>query len=213
MIVTHFGRQHFKIQHGDLVLAFNPVSKESSEKQNKYGADLVLISTDLPDFNGKENCEQGGRKPFVLNGPGEYEVHNIFIRGFGTFLTLPISQKNKEKINLQNTSYLLTIDSLKILYLGCFRGELDPLHREMIDEVDILFLPVSSQGETLDASEAHKLATRLEPKMILPMDYDETSLKIFLKEAGQEKIEKVEKLTIKKKDLESKAGEVVLFSF
>jgi hypothetical protein len=43
------------------------------------------------------------------------------------------------------------------------------------------------------------------------MDYNEQSLPIFLKEAGAEKVEPVEKLTIKRKDIEGKLGEVVLF--
>jgi len=212
MIITHLGKQHFKIQQGDLILAFNPVSKESKEKQNKYGADIVLISTNLSDFNGSENCEHGERKPFIVNGPGEYEVHNIFIKGFGTFVDLPTDQQKKEKLNLQNTSYVLTVDNIRILFLGCFFGDLSPLHREVIDEVDILFLPVSGSENILNAYDANKLATKLEPKIIIPMDYDEASLKIFLKETGQEQVKKIDKLTIKKKDIESMEGEVVIFS-
>jgi hypothetical protein len=32
MIITHFGRQHFKLTVGDLVVAVNPVSKEGKGK-------------------------------------------------------------------------------------------------------------------------------------------------------------------------------------
>ena len=46
--------------------------------------------------------------------------------------------------------------------------------------------------------------------MIIPMDYDDSSLKLFLKEAGEEKAEVVDKLTLKLKDLEGKEGEVVV---
>ena len=44
------------------------------------------------------------------------------------------------------------------------------------------------------------------------MDYDNASLKSFLKESGEEKAEVVEKLTLKLKDLENKEGEVVVLS-
>ena len=88
---------------------------------------------------------------------------------------------------------------------------LDPTHKEIIDETDVLFIPVGEDGFLLNAYDAHKLAVSLEPKLIIPMDYDEKSLPIFLKEAGSEKIDPVEKLTIKKKDIDSKLGEVVLF--
>ena len=40
------------------------------------------------------------------------------------------------------------------------------------------------------------------------MDYDEKTLKAFLQEMGEEKGEVIEKLTIKKKELEGKEGEV-----
>ena len=42
------------------------------------------------------------------------------------------------------------------------------------------------------------------------MDYDDSSLKTFLKETGEEKAEVVEKLTLKQKDLEGKEGEVIV---
>ena len=54
------------------------------------------------------------------------------------------------------------------------------------------------------------MVSSLEPKMIIPMDYDASSLKAFLKELGEEKADTVEKLTLKKKDLDNKEGEVVV---
>ena len=64
----------------------------------------------------------------------------------------------------------------------------------------------------LNAYDANKLATKLEPSIVIPMDYDDASLKMFLKEAGKEKVEKkIEKLTIKRKDLDGKQGEMILF--
>lgn len=213
MIITHFNKQHFKIQLGDLVLSFNPVSKESKFDTNKYGADVVLITTDTQDYNGGEFMSHGEKKPFIISGPGEYEVQNIFIKGFGTFVDLVLDSKSKEKIKLQNTSYVMTMDGMKICFLGCLKQDLSPEQKEIIEEVDILFVPVSSSEDMLNAYDANKLATKLEPKLVLPMDYDDASLKLFLKESGSDisKKEKIEKLTIKRKDIEGKQGEVVLF--
>jgi hypothetical protein len=44
------------------------------------------------------------------------------------------------------------------------------------------------------------------------MDYDQNTLKLFLKEMGEEKLEALDKLTLKKKDLEGKEGEVIILS-
>jgi hypothetical protein len=52
------------------------------------------------------------------------------------------------------------------------------------------------------------------PKIIIPAHFaevgDKGALKVFLKEAGEEGVKPVDKLTIKKKDLEGKEGEVVV---
>lgn len=211
MIITHFNKQHFKIQLGDLTFAFNPVSKDSKYDTNKYGADVVFVTTNTPDYNGGELMSYGDRTPFIISGPGEYEVDGIFIKGFGTYVDLPVDAKSKEKVKMQNTSYVMTIDNIKICFLGCLKEDLTGEQREIIDEVDVLFIPVSSSEDVLNAYDANKLATKLEPSLIIPMDYDDNSLKMFLKETGKDNVEKVDKLTIKKKDIEGKQGEVVLF--
>ena len=208
MIITHFGREHFKLQVGDLTIAVNPVSKEGKGKVAKYGADITLITTNHPDYNGAEQTEHGEKTPFVIRGAGEYEVNDIFIKGFSIVTKL---KDGKKETDFQNTSYVFVLDGIRITFLGALSQMLAPEHKEIIDETDVLFIPVGEDGFLLNAYDAHKLAVSLEPKLIIPMDYDEKSLPIFLKEAGSEKVEPVEKLTIKKKDIDGKLGEVVLF--
>ncbi len=208
MIITHFGREHFKLTVGDLTVAINPVSKDGKGKVAKYGADITLITSNHPDYNGAEQTEHGDKVPFVIRGAGEYEVKDIFIKGFNTVTKLMDGKKEKE---YQNTSYVLTIDGIRVTFLGALTQTLSPEHKEIIDETDVLFIPVGEDGFLLNAYDAQKLAVSLEPKLVIPMDYNEQSLPIFLKEAGAEKVESVEKLTIKKKDIEGKLNEVVLF--
>lgn len=208
MIITHYGRQHFKLQVGDLTVAVNPVSKDGRGKVAKYGADITLITTNHPDYNGAEQTEHGGKVPFVIKGAGEYEVQDIFIKGFSTVTKLMDGKKEKE---YQNTSYVFTIDGMRVTFLGALSVMLAPEHKEIIDETDILLVPVGEDRFLLNSYDAHKLAVALEPKLVIPMDYNEQSLPVYLKEAGAEKVEPVEKLTIKKKDIEGKLGEVVLF--
>ena len=208
MIITHYGREHFKLQVGDLIVAVNPVSKDGKGKVAKYGADICLITTNHPDYNGAEQTEHGGKTPFVISGAGEYEVQNIFIKGFSTMTTLKDGKKDKE---YQNTSYVFTIDGIRVTFLGALSEMLKPEHKEIIDETDVLFIPVGGDTFLLNPYDAQKLSVSLEPKLVIPIDYDEQSIPIFLKEAGAEKVDPVEKLTIKKKDIEGKLGEVVLF--
>ena len=109
-----------------------------------------------------------------------------------------------------NTIYLLSVDNINIAFLGALSdSELSKEVREVIDSPDILFIPIGDK-DLLDAKASAKLASSLEPKMIIPMDYDDASLKVFLKEIGEEKAEVVDKLTIRRKDLDGKEGEVVV---
>lgn len=208
MIISYYGRQHFKLQVGDLTVAINPVSKDGKGKVSKYGSDITLITTNHPDYNGAEQTELGAKTPFVIKGAGEYEVQNIFIKAFSTVTKLTTGKKEQE---YQNTSYVFTIDGIRVTFLGALSEILKPEHKAVIDETDVLFLPVGEDGFLLNAYDAHKLAVSLEPKLVIPMDYNEQSLPVFLKEAGAEKVEPVEKLTIKRKDIDGKLNEVVLF--
>ena len=111
-----------------------------------------------------------------------------------------------------NTIYSLSIENISLCFLGAISDDkLSPSVREQIDSPDILFVPIGN-SELLDPAKAYKLAVTLEPKIIIPMDYDEKALKIFLKEAGQEKVTPIEKLTIKAKELIGREGEVVVLS-
>ena len=204
MIITYFGKQFFKIQQGDMVLAFNPVSKSSKTGISAhFGADIALVTTNYPDYNGIEQLSHGEREPFVITGPGDYEVKGIFVKGV-------LSEALIGGKKYINTIYIFSVDDINIAFLGALAdSEFSKESQEAINSPDILFVPVGGKG-TLDAKSAAKLASSLEPKLVIPMDYDDASLKAFLKEFGEEKPEVLEKLTIKKKDLDNKEGEVIV---
>ena len=109
-----------------------------------------------------------------------------------------------------NTIYSFELDGINILFLGALSDtDLSKDSKEAIVGPDILFVPIGGK-DTLDTKTSAKFALSLEPKIIIPMDYDEVSLKAFLKEVDAEKSEFIDKLTLKRKDLEGKEGEVVV---
>lgn len=206
MIITYFGKQFFKIQQGEMVLAFNPVSKNSKTGINaKFGADIAFSTTNHPDYNGLEQVSHGERTPFSVVGPGDYEVKEIFIKG-------SLSEANINNKKYINTIYSLSVDGMRIVFLGVLsNSDLSKEAKEDINEPDILFIPAGIKDDSvLEASVSAKLASSLEPKLVIPMDYTEASLKVFLKEMGAEKPDKVDKLTLKRKDLDGKEGEVIV---
>ncbi len=204
MIITHHGKQFYKLQTGDFVIALNPISKESKFKTNGFGANIAMISVNHPDYNGADLVDYAGKTPFVVKGPGEYEVSDIMIQGFAT----------KGFENKNNTMYYFEFDGIKILFFGAiYQSEIPLEARQGIGDVDMLFVPIGG-ASVLDAESAHKLAKSFGPKVVIPMDYgsdqEKDALKDFLKQAGSEKVAPVDKLTIKSKDLAGKEQEVII---
>jgi hypothetical protein len=203
MIITNYGKQFFKVQFGDTVIAFNPISKESKLKSSKFGADVAIVSLNSPDFNGIESVTYGGNKPFVISGPGEYETKGIFIKGF-------LSNNTMGGEDLINTIYLVSIEDMNLCFLGSLQNfDIEAKTKEALENIDILFVPINSK-ETLSPDEAYKIATKLGAGIVIPMDYDSESLKQFLKESSSENTSSVDKLTIKKRDLDGKNAEIVV---
>lgn len=204
MIITSHGMAFIKVQVGDTVIAFNPTSKDFDPKAAKFGADVALISLLDPAFAGKDSVTFGTKVPFVIDGPGEYEIGGMFVKAF----------PSKGPEGSINTIYVMNVDGVKLCHLGGLASvEIDPDTMEEISAVDILFLPIGG-NVVITPKEAAKLAANLEPKLVVPVMHsfnkDDASLKTFLKESGEDKENSVDKLTIKKKDLEGKEGEIVV---
>ncbi len=207
MIITYYGSEFIKVQTGDVVLAFNPIAKGSDLKSSRFGADVALISLDHADFNGVDNLTYKAKKPFVISGPGEYEVRSIFIKGFMTESVY----KGKPYIN---TIYMVKFDDINICHLGVL-GSIDKLTGEIkegIANADILFAPIGG-GDVFSPEEVSKVSVSIAPKIIIPMCYDTSSknIDILKKEIGNGAAP-VDKLTIKKRDISEKEGEIVLLS-
>lgn len=203
MILTYYGGQFVKVQAGDTIVAVNPISKSSKLKTTKFGADVALTSLNIDECNGIDEVTFGDKVPFVVQGPGEYEVSDIFIKGFAS----KFSSDKKEKIN---TIYSVLFDNINLCFLGLLKSEeISEEAIESLTDIDILFVPLGEN--TISPSKAYKLAVSLVPKMIIPLG-EEEYIKQFLKEAGSGPKERLDKLTLKRKDLEGKEGDIVLLN-
>ncbi|MES3005300.1 MAG: MBL fold metallo-hydrolase [Patescibacteria group bacterium] len=206
MIITYHGADFFKVSFGDTTIAVNPISKDSKLKSTKFGSDITLVSLNSPEHNGADQTSRGEKESFVIKGPGEYEIAGVFIKGFES----TSNYSGKGKIN---TIYTVALENMNLGFLGALsENTLTPEAKEALDGIDVLFLPIGA-GEVLDPAIAHKLSVQFGAKLVIPSHYDigdKNSLKTFLKESGEESSKPVDKLTLKKKDLDGKEGEVVV---
>ncbi len=204
MVITYQGGAFVKVQFGDITIAVNPISKDSKLKNSRFGADIALVSLNHPDFSGLDQVSFGEKNAFAVTGPGEYEIKNIFIKGFK-------SESKYGGENRLNTIYAVNLENMHLCFLGALSSrDLPNDVAESIDGIDVLFVSIGAEG-TLSPSDAYKLAVKLEPKLIVPLYWGNVAaLKTFLKEAGEETIKPADKLTLKKKDLEGKEADVVV---
>ncbi len=212
MVITHHGGQCFKVTFGDLTLAFDPISRKGTLPAVKFGADIALVSRNHPDMNGLEEVTYGDTVPFAITGPGEYEHSGVTVRGFLSHSKYGLKKGEEEALN---TVYAVNLEDMTLVHLGALSDkELSKEAREGMGEIDVLFVPVGDEG-VLKASDAHELAVSLEPKIIVPMHWSgmgaPKSLEAFLKEEGGA-AEKVDKLTLKKKDLVGRDGSIIVLT-
>ncbi len=202
MIITYFGKRFLKFQYGDTVIGVNPPAKESpwAKKVSTFGADIAISTSSDPATGGAPTLVYGDREPFVIDGPGSYEAKGIFVSG--GFLA--------EVDGRRENAFALTLEGMNIVVVGTTDTLQVPSDtKEIIMSPDILIMPLDGK---LSPKDAYKFAMTLEPMIIVPVDYDDDTLKQFLKEAGAEKPEISDKLTLKRKDLEGKDGTIMLLS-
>lgn len=203
MVITYYGKAFAKLQFGDMVVALNPIGKKSKAKSSRFGANIGLSSLRDDDFDGFDFLNGGNKDLFAIDGPGEYELSDVFIKGY-------VSRGPEDKLN---TIYTVLLEGMRVCHLGALA--FNDLPAETVEDIsgsDILFTPVG-ENETLSPKDSAKLASSLLPKIIIPVLYGDSkssALKDFLKEIGAPGEKAVDKLSLKKKDLEGRQGDVVV---
>ena len=200
MIITWYGQSCFKIQSGETVLAVDPFDKSIGLTPPRFRADILAVTHDHYDHNNKESING---EPFLICGPGEYEIKGLEILGVESFHDDSEGAKRGK-----NTIYKIEMDEIRICHLGDLGQEkLTDKQLQTLGEIDILMVPVGGKY-TIGAAESIAVINQIEPRIVIPMHYKIPGLKIdvaglseFLKEFGSKETKPEEKLTLKKKDL------------
>ncbi len=189
---------------GDKVSLMTEIpSRDSGISAPRKKTDIYIsIWSDLSDsLFGNESDDR-----FLISGPGEYEVKDIFIKG------VKISKID----NVMKSAYLIELEGIRIAYLGEVNNkDINQEWEGLFEGVDILILPVGDK-EFLNSQQAAGIINQIEPKIIIPSHYSIPESKIkydkldsFLKEMGVGNVEVENKLLIKKKDLNFEGVKIV----
>lgn len=162
--ITYAGQSCFQIEVSnsrdhEAYVVINPLKEER--------ADILLLASK----DNKIKTTKG--ESFIINGPGEYEIKQVFIQGIPT---------SKDII------YILEAEDIRFCHLGNLeQKELTDEQVDKIGAIDVLMISV--------VDEAPKIIGQIEPKIVIPMDYENVSK--FLKTMGKPSIVAVDKLTVK----------------
>jgi L-ascorbate metabolism protein UlaG (beta-lactamase superfamily) len=190
-------------------ITIDPFGPETGLRPPSQPADIVLVTHEHLDHN---NVKAVAGNPFVVNGPGEYEIKDVYIQG------IPAWHDEKEgKEQGVNTIYTVDAEDLRICHLGDLgQKELTDEQLEKIGEVDVLMIPVGG-GTTISEKDAVKIISQIEPKITVPMHYAIPKLKMklagveaFLKNLGIKSLAPEPKLSIKKKDIMPEEAKIVV---
>lgn len=182
MEITWYGLSCFKLaERGFASVVTDPYDhRNTGYAPLNTSADIVTISSDSPEHNCLD-AVQGS--PYVVRGPGEYEVGGVFITGIHT-------GGAKGSDGALNTLYVLDFDPLTIAHLGDLSHVPTQAEVEAIGTVHIALVPIWS-GSSLNPARAAEVISLLEPKIVIPMNFAAPnskpsldSLSKFLKEMG-----------------------------
>jgi L-ascorbate metabolism protein UlaG (beta-lactamase superfamily) len=194
MELTWYGRTCIRLRGRDAVVVNDPYPSIVGPTGRGITGDVVTFSH--PDDNHppkkatKLSRDGGTAMPtslepaFVLDGPGEYEVHDVLLTGVRTY-----RDNDKGSQRGRQTAFVMELDGVHTIHLGDIGHELTEEKLADIGRVEVVCVPI---GGALTAATAASLVAQLDPKIVIPMPVCEDeaacdeAVKQFLHEMGAE---------------------------
>ena len=144
---------------------------------------------------------------FLLDSPGEYDVHEILVTGVRTF-----RDEVKGAERGYNTCFVYELDNVHVVHLGDVGHLMTEEELGEIGTVEVVCVPI---GGSLAAAKAAELVAQLDANLIVPMALDadgagKGELDKFLHEMSVEHPEAVPKLAVTVSSVPSETTVVLL---
>jgi L-ascorbate metabolism protein UlaG (beta-lactamase superfamily) len=219
MELTWYGRTCIRLKGRDAVVVNDPYPSIVGPTGRGITGDVVTYShpDDQPLGKRPGKTSRDGltalptslESAFVLDGPGEYEVHDALLTGVRTYRDDERGAKRGRQV-----AFMTELDGLHTIHLGDIGHELTQEKLADIGRVDIACVPV---GGSLSATAAAALIAQLDPKIVVAMPVCEVeadceaALKQFFHEMGEEPAAQA-KLTVTTSSLPAETTTVLLES-
>ncbi|MBT3338258.1 MAG: MBL fold metallo-hydrolase [Anaerolineae bacterium] len=208
MEITWYGHSCFRLtERGLASVVTDPFDHEVvGYKALKLKANIITVSHDAPGHSFSSAVKGYSH---LLNGPGEYEIGEVFITGART-------NGRKEEDQSRNTLYVFDYNGITIAHLGDLRAVPTRSQVDALGSVNVVLIPVGGGGG-LSAAKAAEVVSVLEPNIVIPMHYAMPNGKLpldplekFIKEMGLGTIEPENMLKVTKGNLPEETRVVVL---
>jgi len=217
MNISWYGETCFRIntlknRNGSANILIDPPDKKSGLRSPKLEADILLFT--YPD---SEKIKSFSKECVLITDPGEYDAKEVFIRGISAQAKTGKISPASAGSRYGGTVYTIKAEGIRICHLGKLsQKELTSDQLEKIGAIDILMVPIGGE-RSLDAKEAIEIMSQIEPKIIIPMYYQIPGLRMkldtlnkFLKALSIKLLQRLPKLSIKKKDLSSEEVKIIV---
>lgn len=210
MDITWYGHSCFRItERSQTTIITDPYNPVIGLPELNLKADLVTISHDQPGHNAVDLIKG---HDYVIGGPGEYEVGELFVTG----IPMHTYDEATETV-MENVAYLFAYpNNLTVLHLGDLQKVPDQSTIEQLGEVNVLLVPVGG-GHGLTGPDAAEVIALVEPHFVVPMHYAIDGLNIelddverFLKAMGVSQAEQTDVLKVSSTNLPEQTQVVLL---
>jgi len=208
MELTWYGHSCFRLSDRGTTIVTDPPSDDLGYDRPRIRADVVTISHEHAGHNNRVGFRGG---PRFFDGPGEYEVKDVFITGIATY-----HDAKNGSVYGRNTIFVFDFDGVTICHLGDLGHVPSQSQVEALSDVDVLLIPVGGL-HTIDTPKTAEVISLIEPRLVVPMHYKtpvETaklqSVDKFLKEMGLAPMPPQPELKVIKSSLPEETQAVVL---
>jgi len=212
MDITWFGHSCFRLRDRAASVVTDPFDRSLGYSLPPVRADIVTVSHDHPHHN-HSGAVKGEFK--LVNSPGEYEIHSVFITGTATY---PSRRLDGESLEAgRNVIFVFEFEGMSVCHLGDLAQMPAQAQIQVLSTVDVLLVPVGGGGQCLNGTRAAEMVSLVEPRLVIPMHFktDAIDLKLdrvdrFLKEMGGGQVEPVDVLKVTESSLPQETRVVVL---
>ena len=190
MEIIYYGHACFRLRERGASVYTDPYPPELGAELPRLTASIVTVSHQHPNHNDVRGFRGS---PYVIQGPGEYEISGVFVTGVELYHDEKTGQERGK-----TTAYVIEMDGVMICHLGDLGYVPSQEEIEELGDVDVLLIPVGGRT-TITGTRAAEIVNLIDPRIVIPMHYKVPGLntnleteKRFLREMGVDDPTRVE---------------------